>query len=290
MEIGIVEAKFNIDYVLLRYPDDPVGGSTSPLNIVKIVVPSIVGTIIVAGSIGFWLWRRRRRRGWMSKFGQKRQKGNSEIALKDISGDETISGDGGDRGVEDGVHLPPPYPSRSELSLASERMRVSPHLIPLPSSTENAVSSQSGTNTTTTASGSQPSGSSHQLHLQPPVSSEREAELGPPRRPESSSLPTWSPPPPSYQSMISIMASESSMIPLSQDALERLYQRVTVLRRLNSQPSPSGGGGGGEKLGGIVEEDEAEGEEESDEELEALARRIAGIGTSSAARPEAEKR
>ncbi|KAG8779678.1 hypothetical protein FRB91_010656 [Serendipita sp. 411] len=257
VDIVVDQGELNIDYILLQFTDKPVDDSK---KLTAIVVPVVVVSLIIAGSIGFWLWRRRR----SSKLGN-----NSEIALKDLN---NPSGNQ-ERQEADSSHRP--YQSRSEISLASQVVppRVSPNLVPLPSSAENATSSQSGT----TASGSLPSNSNSRGYPSEP----REHDfLGLPGSgsPRAESLPIWSPPPPSYQS-ISYIASEEAqsrgMMPLSQEALERLYQRVIVLRRANHSF-----GQGGDKLHLIPEADE----EEFDEELEALARRIAGIGAP--ARPE----
>lgn len=78
--------------------------------------------------------------------------------------------------------------------------------------------------------------------------------------------PAWSPPPPSYQTVSAMVTEDRAargMLPLSQDGLERLFERVAELRR----------------AGGASSSEQVTQQDSLDADLEALAQRIAGINT-----------
>lgn len=267
MNITLAGGTFDLDYILYSTPS--VKGKSWGLYITVIVIGALFTLFGLSGLI-FWRWKR-----------QKKRKKSRNVDRKGV-----LSG-----GIDE---MPLRSPIDSSVAISQEDINfmqppvaesVDPPTVALRTIGLPRVENPT---TPSPAYESRPTGthSSQSTHVTSSVATTPSVVAT-----EQEVLPAWSPPPPSYLT-VSELVSEArrGMIPLDQETLERLFERVMVLRREGRSSAawinrPGGGLGFHANPTGdtIVEEEEVD-------ELEALARRIAGIETMPSPMPLSTKR
>ncbi|CCA74689.1 hypothetical protein PIIN_08640 [Serendipita indica DSM 11827] len=233
LNITLAQGTFAIDFIGVQYPSSAPSSSPNKGMAPGIVILTSLLSLclaLVLSFVGYRIWKRHK------------LKVNDEAASKlvSVSNDDEIVLDDVPRQGHSQPHQSP---------LLEERSWQAPPPVPsLHRRSLSQVELQPAVEISHTVPSLDPHGSIQDT-VQEHASSSQVNELPP----------AWSPPPPSYQTVSAMVTDHRAargMMPLSQDLLERLFERVAELRR-----------------GENVRHDDL------DEDLEALAQRIAGIET-----------
>ncbi|CCA74690.1 hypothetical protein PIIN_08641 [Serendipita indica DSM 11827] len=243
LSITLLKGTLNVDFLAVRKTGtvvDPIyGGGSKAVN--PLIICGVIAAVMLCGWSIFYQWS-----SWRQK---RRAKKNMESKMQLVSSPNN-----------EGIPLHE-MPSAGQIPGSSSEeddgQQRPPHIqiLPNPSNEDQGLPSVQANTLSISPLG--PSRTSIPL----PVNNTHSSPI-----PATESLPAWSPPPPSYRTVSELLVEDRAargLMPLTPESLERLFERVVELR---GERNTSRGASG---LSAVPEE--------MDEELEALARRVADI-------------